>query len=495
MSVEKKYILTLDQGTTSSRAMLVNRAGEVCSMAQREIKQSFPKPGWVEHNPLEIWSTQFAVATEAMIKMGASPDEIAAIGIANQRETTVVWNRETGNPVYPAIVWQDHRTAEVCESLIAQGYHEVIKQKTGLELDAYFSASKIEWILAHVPGAHSMANQGLLAFGTIDSWLIWKLTGGTKHVTDVTNASRTMLFNIHTLEWDSELLGIFNIPMSMMPEVKSNSELFGYTTGRFIATPIPITGVAGDQQAALFGQLCIRKGMVKNTYGTGCFIMMNTGSEALFSHNKLITTIAWKLDNQITYALEGSVFTGGAVVQWLRDGLKLIQNTREIEQLARTVDDSGGVVFVPAFAGLGAPYWKQQAKGLIFGLSRGTQQGHIARAALESIALQSLDVMRAMERDTGLVIKRLRVDGGASSNDLLMQYQSDILQTHIERPENVETTALGAAYLAGLAIGFWTDVDELEKKRTLYQEFRPNMGSNEALVAVAHWHTVVDKSF
>jgi len=492
---DKKYVLTLDQGTTSSRAMLVNRAGEVCSVAQREIRQWFPKPGYVEHDPREIWSTQLAVATEALTKIGASPDHIAAIGIANQRETTIVWNKKTGKPLYKAIVWQDHRTAQICERLVAEGLAEKIKSKTGLEIDAYFSATKIQWILDHVPGARELANEGVLAFGTIDSWLIWKLTGEKVHATDITNASRTLLFNIHTLEWDEELLELFNIPLSMMPEVKSNSELFGHTAGKYIATAIPITGVAGDQQAALFGQLCLEKGMVKNTYGTGCFIVMNTGEQALYSENKLITTIAWKLDGKVNYALEGSVFTGGAVVQWLRDGLKIIEKTADVEQLALTVENNGGVFFVPAFTGLGAPWWKQQAQGLIFGLSRGTERGHIAWAALESIVLQSHDVMKAMERDTGIQINKLRVDGGASANNLLMQYQADLLQAQVERPQNIETTALGAAFFAGLAVGFWENVDELVYMQKKYTEFNPQKSHAEVQDMVHRWHDVIEKSF
>ena len=494
-SSEKQYILTLDQGTTSSRAMLVNRAGEVCSLAQRELKQYFPQPGWVEHDPREIWSSQFAVATEALMKIGVSPDEIAAIGIANQRETTVVWHRETGDPLYPAIVWQDHRTAQQCERMIDRGFKDIIKQNTGLEVDAYFSATKIQWILDHVSNAREMAEQGLLAFGTIDSWLIWKLTGGAVHATDVTNASRTMLFNIHTLCWDVELMDLFGIPMSMMPEVKTNSEIYGHTAGRFIATPIPIAGVAGDQQAALFGQLCLKKGMLKNTYGTGCFIVMNTGEEALFSENKLITTIAWKLNNRVTYALEGSVFTGGAVVQWLRDGLEIIDHAADIEQLALTVNDNGGVCFIPAFTGLGAPYWEQQAQGLLYGITRGTQRGHIARSALEAIALQSLDVMRAMERDTGIEITQLRVDGGASANDLLMQYQADFLQSKVERPGNIETTALGAAFFAGLAVGFWNDLNELQLSQKNNRTFVPMKSKFDVQPIVDRWHKIVKKSF
>ncbi len=488
-------MLALDQGTTSSRAMLINKAGEVCSVAQKEFKQWFPKPGYVEHDPQEIWSTQMAVATEAMTKIGASPDHIAAIGIANQRETTIVWNKKTGKPLYKAIVWQDHRTAQICERLVTDGLAEKIKSKTGLEVDAYFSATKIQWILDHVPNARELALDGQLAFGTIDSWLMWNLTDGQVHATDLTNASRTMLFNIHELRWDEELLQLFNIPLSMMPEVKSNSGLFGHTAGKYIARAIPITGVAGDQQASLFGQLCLQKGMVKNTYGTGCFIVMNTGEQALYSDNKLITTIAWKLNGKVNYALEGSVFTGGAVVQWLRDGLKIIEKTADVEQLALTVENNGGVFFVPAFTGLGAPWWKQQAQGLIFGLSRGTERGHIARAALESIVLQSHDVMKAIERDTGIQINKLRVDGGASANNLLMQYQADLLQAQVERPENIETTALGAAFFAGLAVGFWKNVDELINMQKKYTEFNPQKTHAEMKELIQGWHEVVEKSY
>ena len=470
-----KFILAFDQGTTSSRAMLFDHQGQIHATAQKEFKQIFPKPGWVEHDPLEIWSTQMGVATEAISMKGLSIQDIAAIGITNQRETTVVWNKITGHPVYNAIVWQDRRTSDFCDELKKQGKAALIQEKTGLVIDAYFSGSKIKWILDNVAGARDLANKGELLFGTIDSWLVWKLTNGKVHVTDVTNASRTMLFNIHTLQWDAELLKILDVPANMLPEVKSSSEVYGHTTQLFAHHEIPIEGIAGDQQSALFGQMCTSPGMVKNTYGTGCFMLMHTGEKAVSSKNNLLTTIALQMNGHTYYALEGSVFIGGAVVQWLRDGLHLIRNSSEVESLAKEVDSTDGVYLVPAFAGLGAPYWNQHARGTIVGITRGTTSAHIARAALESIAFQSYDLLKAMEADSGIPIAELRVDGGATHNNLLMQFQSEIVNTKVIRPTMVETTALGAAYLAGLAVGFWKDIEELRSKWQIDQIFEPTV--------------------
>jgi len=489
-----KYILSLDQGTTSSRAILFDHDGNICAMAQKEFEQIFPETGWVEHDPVEIWSTQLSVASEVIAKLGISTDDIAGIGIANQRETTILWSKKTGKPVYNAIVWQDHRTADYCERIVNQGYSDIVKQKTGLELDAYFSATKISWILDHVKGAREKAEAGELAFGTVDSWLIWNLTNGKRHITDVTNASRTLLFNIHKLEWDKELLEIFNIPYQILPKVKGNSEVVAHTARNIISTRIPISGILGDQQAAMFGQLCIEKGMVKNTYGTGCFIMVNTGSKPFISNNRLITTVAWKLNGATTYALEGSVFVAGAVVQWLRDKLSVIRSSKQVERLAGNVEDNGGVYFVPAFTGLGAPHWNQHAKGLIYGLSRGTTKEHIARAALESIAYQSYDVIKAMEKDIGHTVNYIRADGGASANSLLMQFQSDILGIPVERPKILETTALGAAYMAGLAVGFWKNTDELENQWQLDKDFNPKMNSEKVNKLVGEWHNAIQKA-
>lgn len=491
----EKYILSLDQGTTSSKAFLFDHRGRICARAQKEYHQIYPKPGWVEHNPVDIWSTQIAVASEVIAKQGILPQQIAGIGISNQRETTVVWNRKTGKPIYNAIVWQDHRTADYCDQLKKEGCADFVKEKTGLEIDAYFSATKIKWLLDHIPRAREQAEAGELAFGTIDSWLIWNLTHGNSHLTDITNASRTLLFNIQTLSWDEELLKLFDIPKQMLPKVKPNSVVFARTSGKVLQAKIPICGVAGDQQAALFGQMCLKKGMVKNTYGTGCFLMMNIGSKPVFSTHKLLTTVAWKLNGKTVYALEGSVFVGGAVVQWLRDGLNLFAQTNAIEKLAATVDDNGGVYFIPAFTGLGAPWWEQQAKGLIYGLTRGTTKAHIARAALESIALQSHAVMDAMKKDTGINIQSLRVDGGAAANDLLMQFQSDILRAKVERPSVLESTALGAAYLAGLAIGFWKDLDEIAGHWSLEKEFIPLMPEHKTKQITNEWLQVVKKAF
>jgi glycerol kinase len=456
------FILALDQGTTSSRAIIFDRAGQIRSVAQREFTQLFPQPGWVEHDPNEIWSTQAAVAAEATVKIGLNGKNIKAIGITNQRETTIVWDRATGEPVYNAIVWQDRRTAAFCDQLKDDGRQEMVRAKTGLVIDAYFSGSKIRWILDHVAGARQKAEKGELAFGTVDSWLVWKFTRGQVHATDVTNAGRTMLFNIRTQQWDEELLELFDIPKNMLPEVKQSSEIYGETATTIFASKIPIAGIAGDQHAALFGQMCTGKGMVKNTYGTGCFMLMNIGDEFIESKNNLLTTIAWKLNGKIQYAFEGSIFIGGAVVQWLRDGLGLIRTSAEVEQLATTVPDNGGVYFVPAFAGLGAPYWDPEARGTIVGLTRGSTSGHISRAAVQSIAYQTMDVLKAMEADAGLPISELRVDGGATANNMLMQFQANLLNCKVIRPHIVETTALGAAYLAGLAVGFWKDVDELQ---------------------------------
>ncbi|HET7438377.1 MAG TPA: glycerol kinase GlpK [Nitrospira sp.] len=456
-----KYVLALDQGTTSSRALLFDHEGSIRAVAQEEFEQIFPHPGWVEHNPEQIVSSQFAVAIQALSKANVSASDIVAIGITNQRETAIVWNRETGEPVHNAIVWQDRRTADFCEKLRKDGHASLIQQRTGLLIDAYFSASKIVWILDKVPGARGLAEAGKLAFGTVDTWLIWKLTKGKIHATDVSNASRTMVFNIHTGEWDPELLTLLRIPRSMMPSVHSSSESYGTVDGVSGLEGIPIAGIAGDQQAALFGQQCSQPGLTKNTYGTGCFMLQNTGTRAVPSSNQLVTTIAWKINGKTEYALEGSVFVGGAVVQWLRDGLGIIRNSQEVEPLAKSVPDNGGVYFVPAFVGLGAPHWDSYARGSIFGITRGTTAGHIARAAVQSIAFQVADLLDAMRRDSGDNVKELRVDGGASANDALMQFQADILQVPVVRPPSIETTALGAAYLAGLAVNFWPSGLEL----------------------------------
>jgi glycerol kinase len=477
------YILSLDQGTTSSRAILFDHSGNIVSLAQKEFTQHYPSPGWVEHDPMEIWSTQVGVATEALIKAGLTPKDVAAIGITNQRETTIVWDKETGKPINNAIVWQDRRTAGFCDSLKEKGKSEMIQQKTGLIIDAYFSATKIKWVLDNVEGAREKAQSGKLAFGTVDSWLVWNLTGGRVHATDVTNASRTMLFNIHNLSWDDELLELFGVPASMLPKVCASSEVLGETAGNILAHKIPIAGIAGDQQAALFGQMCTKPGMVKNTYGTGCFMLMNTGDKAVTSNNNLITTVGWKIKDKVSYALEGSIFIGGAVVQWLRDGLGLISTAAAVESLAMQVSDNGGVYLVPAFAGLGAPYWDQHARGTMVGITRGTTAAHIARAALESIAFQTMDVLKAMEVDAGAPILELRVDGGAVSDDLLMQIQADVLNTVVVRPEVTEVTALGAAYLAGLAVGFWKSEEELQTQWKVNKQFKADTTiNNESLI-------------
>jgi glycerol kinase len=470
-----QYILSFDQGTTSSRAIVFDKQGKIFSTAQKEFTQYFPQPGWVEHDANEIWYTQLGVATEAVLKAGLSVKDIAALGITNQRETTVLWDRLTHQPLYNAIVWQDRRTSAYCDQLKEQGHRESIQQKTGLIIDAYFSATKLKWLLDNCEGARDKANHGELCFGTIDSWLLFKLTNGKMHKTDVTNASRTMLFNINTLQWDEELLRLFDIPISVLPEVCSSSEVYGYTDQLLIAASIPISGIAGDQQAALFGQMCIKPGMVKNTYGTGCFMLMNTGIKPVLSKNNLLTTVAWKIGNVTQYALEGSVFIAGAVVQWMRDGLQFIKTSGEIEQLTEKENDSGGVYFVPAFAGLGAPYWNQDARGSLFGITRGTTAAHIALAGVESIAFQTMDVLTAMNADAGIDITELRVDGGATVNNRLMQFQSDVLNCNVIRPQITETTALGAAYLAGLAIGFWKDINELENYWKAEITFTPAM--------------------
>ncbi|MDR1780111.1 MAG: glycerol kinase GlpK [Tannerella sp.] len=488
-----KYILSFDAGTTSSRAIVFNREGETCSVAQKEFTQIFPQNGWVEHDPLEIWATQAAVAAEAIAKLGISGEDVAAIGITNQRETTIVWDRTTGKPLYNAIVWQDRRTAEYCDELKSKGLLPVIRNKTGLIIDAYFSATKIKWILDNVAGAREKAAKGQLAFGTVDTWLVWQLTKGETHITDVSNASRTMIYNIHTQEWDDELLEIFDIPRSLLPEVKASSEVYGHTTTNIFASRVPIAGIVGDQQAALFGQMCIEPGMVKNTYGTGCFILMNTGDEPVASKNNLVTTIAWRLNGKTSYALEGSIFVAGAIVQWLRDGLKIIRSSAEIEELATKVDDNGGVYFVPALTGLGAPYWDQYARGSIVGISRGTTDAHIARAALEGIAYQTMDVVNAMILDAGIGLKELRVDGGASRNDLLMQFQSNVLGETVIRPQTVETTALGAAYMAGLAVGYWSGVEEISRQWHVDATFAPDP-SFDSQQAKRRWSDAVYRS-
>ena len=488
-----QYVLALDQGTTSSRALLFDGEGRVCSVAQQEFDQIFPQPGWVEHNPQQIASSQIAVALEALSKVRARPSDVAAIGIANQRETTIVWNRETGEPVHNAIVWQDRRTADFCERLRSEGHGPLIQQRTGLLIDSYFSASKISWILENVRGARSLADAGKLAFGNVDTWLLSKLTFGRVHATDASNASRTMLFNIHTGAWDHELLDLFRVPLSMMPEVRSSSELYGEVTGTTGLESLPLAGIAGDQQAALFGQRCTKPGLTKNTYGTGSFMLQNTGTRAVPSSNRLVTTVAWKLGDTTEYALEGSVFVGGAVVQWLRDGLGLIRKSEEVEALANSVSDNGGVYFVPAFVGLGAPHWDSYARGSIFGLTRGTTAGHLARAAVESIAYQVADLLDAMRLDSGATVQELRVDGGAAANDSLMQFQADILGIPVVRPAVTETTALGAAYLAGLAVGFWKtllDVSGTANDR----RFEPQMPAPQARALRNRWNEAVSRS-
>jgi len=486
----EKYILALDQGTTSSRAILFDINGTIAAVAQKEFTQIFPQAGWVEHDAMEIWVSQATVAKEVMLKLGIQSEQVAAIGITNQRETTVVWNRSTGMPVSNAIVWQDRRTAAYCDELRTAGKADMIKQKTGLVVDAYFSGTKLKWILDHVEGARELAEKGELAFGTIDSWLLWKLTEGKVHATDVSNASRTMLYNLETLQWDEELLTLMNIPSSLLPKVCSNSEVYGFAHA--LGMPdVPVAGMAGDQQSALFGQMCIREGMVKNTYGTGCFMLMNTGTKAVQSKNNLLTTIAWQIKGETHYALEGSVFIAGAAVQWLRDGLKIIRQSADVQPLAASVEDTDGVVVVPAFSGLGAPHWNPYARGTIFGITRGTTDAHIARATLESIAYQTVDVLKAMESDAGLPIAELRVDGGATVNDLMMQFQSDILPVKVLRPEIIETTALGAAYLAGLAVGFWESIDAISSQWRVSGSFVPQKNDEWRKTKLGLWHKAV----
>ena len=490
----EKYILALDQGTSSSRAIVFDHNGQTKAVAQKEFTQIFPKPGWVEHNPMEIWSSQASVIAEAITSIDINGLDIAGIGITNQRETTIVWDAETGEPVYNAIVWQDRRTSEYCDSLKAEGYTDRIRSKTGLIIDAYFSATKIRWILENVPGARGKAEQGKLRFGTVDTWLIWMLTRGEVHVTDVSNASRTMVYNIHDLCWDKELLELFGIPASMMPQVKSSSEVYGHTKTTLFAHEVPIAGIAGDQQAALFGQMCTEPGSVKNTYGTGCFLLMNSGEKPITSSNNLLTTIAWKIGDTVNYALEGSIFVAGSVVQWLRDGLGIIRSSSEVEALAASVPDNGGVYFVPALTGLGAPYWDQYAKGCMYGISRGTTAAHIARAALEGIAFQTMDIVNAMQKDAGVELAGLKVDGGASRNNLLMQFQADILGTSVIRPEVTETTALGAAYLAGLAVGYWESIDHIKSQWAVDASFTPSAPEEKVRELKAGWADATERT-
>ncbi|MBU3103597.1 glycerol kinase GlpK [Clostridium gasigenes] len=489
-----KYVMSLDQGTTSSRCILFNKEGLIVSVAQKEFTQIFPSPGLVEHDPMEIWATQLGVAQEAMAKVGATATDISAIGITNQRETTVVWNKHTGVPVYNAIVWQCRRTAGMCDELKAVGFDKVVRNKTGLILDAYFSGTKVKWILDNVDGARDEAEKGNLLFGTIDTWLIWKLTNGAVHVTDYTNASRTLLYDIHELQWDDEILETLNIPKSMLAEVKPSSYVYGYTDNSIFGSPIPIAGAAGDQQAALFGQTCYQAGTAKNTYGTGCFLLMNTGEKAVDSHNGLLTTIAYGINGKVNYALEGSVFVAGAAIQWLRDELRMIKTAGESGEYASMVESTDGVYMVPAFVGLGAPYWDPYARGAIVGLTRGTKKEHFIRAALESIAYQTNDVLKAMQEDSGITLKALKVDGGACANNFLMQFQSDLLDVQVDRPEVIETTALGAAYLAGLAVGYWKDQEEISKNWALSRSFKPKMTEENRTELLKGWHKAVGRS-
>lgn len=486
-----QFILSLDQGTTSSRAIVFDKKGGIVSIAQKEFKQYFPKPGWVEHDPQEIWSTQAGVAAEATVSKGLNGKNIAGIGITNQRETVVVWDKNTGEPVYNAIVWQDKRTADYCEELKEKGKAEMIQEKTGLVIDSYFAGTKVKWILDNVEGAREKAEAGDLVLGTIDTWLIWKFTKGDLHVTDVTNACRTLLFNINTMEWDEELLELFDIPISMLPAVKDSSEVYGHTKTTIFASKIPIAGIAGDQMAALFGQMCTKKGMVKNTYGTGCFMLMNIGDKPILSKNNLLTTVAWRINGKTEYALEGSIFIGGAVVQWLRDGLGIINKSEDVEPLAESVESTDGVYFIPAFAGLGAPYWNQKAKGTIFGVTRGTTDAHIARASIEAIAYQTMDILKSMEADSGIDIKELRVDGGASVNETLMQFQADVLDSVTVRPKITETTALGAAYLAGLAVGFWESKEEIQEMWQEDKRFEPVKPKEDVEAGIKGWYRAV----
>lgn len=490
-----KYVMALDAGTTSNRCILFNKHGEICSVAQKEFTQYFPKPGWVEHDADEIWSTQLGVAVEAMSKIGASAKDIAAIGITNQRETAIVWDKNTGEPVYHAIVWQCRRTSEYCDSLKEQGYTELFRKKTGLIIDAYFSATKVKWILDHVEGTRERAERGELLFGTVETWLIWKLTKGKVHVTDYSNASRTMLFNINTLRWDQEILDLIGIPLSMLPEVKPSSCIYGEADASFLGGTVLIGGAAGDQQSALFGQTCFEKGEAKNTYGTGCFLLMNTGDKPVFSDNGLVTTIAWGLDGKVTYALEGSIFVAGAAIQWLRDELRLIDSAEDSEYMARKVSDTNGCYVVPAFTGLGAPYWDQYARGTVVGITRGVNKYHIIRATLESLAYQVNDVLAAMEADSGITLSSLKVDGGASANSFLMQSQADIIGAPVERPRCIETTAMGAAYLAGLAAGYWGDKEEVKKNRETDRVFDPSIERGEREKRIKGWNKAVTYAY
>ncbi len=494
MTQTKAYLMALDQGTTSSRAIIFDKKGQIVSVAQKDFKQYFPQSGWVEHDPQEIWTSQSSVMIESLVSKGIRADQIAGIGITNQRETTIVWDRKTGKAIHKAIVWQDRRTAAFCNELKDKGNAELIASKTGLIIDAYFSATKIRWILNNVEGARARAEAGELAFGTVDSWLVWNLTAGKNHITDITNASRTMLYNIHSQEWDQELLDLFEIPSSLLPEVKSCSEVYCETAGDVLSVKIPIAGIAGDQQAALFGQLCTEPGMAKTTYGTGCFLVMNTGKEAVRSKNQLLTTVAWKIGDEINYALEGSVFIGGAAIQWLRDGIGLLGNANESEKLAMSLEDNDGVYFVPALAGLGAPHWDQDARGAFFGITRGTTIAHMTRAALEAIAYQVYDVLKAMEKDSGKPTQELRVDGGATANNFLMQFQADLLDCEIKRPQIIETTAIGAAFLAGLAVGFWESREEIQSLWTADRSFTPNMDTDHREKLIHFWHKAVDRS-
>jgi glycerol kinase len=487
--MKQKFILSIDQGTTSSRAILFNHSGEMVRVSQKPFEQIFPKPGWVEHDAKEIWSSQISVVTEVLAKQSIDTENVAAIGITNQRETTVVWDRETSEPIYNAIVWQDRRTAKYCDELKELGHIDTIKKKTGLVLDAYFSATKLKWILDNVEGAREKAEAGKLCFGTVDTWLIWKLTKGELFITDVSNASRTMLYNIHNLEWDKELLELFDIPMAMLPTVKESSEVYGNTS--IFSSQIPIAGIAGDQQAALFGQMCTKPGMVKNTYGTGCFLLMNTGEKAVYSENNLLTTIGWKINGKTTYALEGSVFVGGAAIQWLRDGAKMVKTAPGINHLAETVEDNGGVYFVPALTGLGAPYWDPYARGALMGITRGTTDAHIARATIEGIAFQVYDIVKAMEADSKEKSVELRVDGGAAASDLLLQIQSDLFGFKILRPKTLETTALGAAYLAGLAVGYWDSIEDIQSQWVIDKEFHPVSNEEKVKDMLHYWHKAV----
>ena len=488
----EQYILALDQGTTSCRAIVFDKKGQIISTAQEEFTQHFPNPGWVEHDPNEIWSTQSKMARQALEKKGISPGQIVGIGITNQRETVVVWDKKSGQPIYPAIVWQDKRTSDYCDQLKTEGYESLIRNNTGLVIDAYFSGTKVKWILDNVKGARERAKAGELIMGTIDTWLIWNMTQGGLHITDPTNACRTLFFNINTLDWDDEILQLLDIPKTMLPAVHQSSEIYGMSAADFLGEAVPISGIAGDQQAALFGQMCTKKGMVKNTYGTGCFMLMNIGQEPIVSQNNLLTSVAWQLDGKTQYMLEGSIFIAGAVVQWLRDSLKIIENSKDVETLATSVSDSGGVYFVPAFAGLGAPHWNQKARGTIFGLTRGSTDAHVARAALEAIAYQTMDIVKAMEADSGIAIGELRVDGGATVNDLLMQFQADVLNTKTVRPKVVETTVMGAAFLAGLAVGYWSDLDDIKKIWEAETSFTPTSDRKSVETGIAGWYRAIE---